>query len=105
MIAHSPLHRSGRARFLHQMCSSTFSRFQTLRTQFIHISNGRLHDVNVLDMLPVEAGSFYVMDHGCVDFKRLYAMHQVGAFFVTRAKAGMDLRGASTRTPWTVPLG
>lgn len=38
---------------------------------FIHISNGRLHDVNVLDMLPVEAGSFYVMDRGYVDFKRL----------------------------------
>jgi hypothetical protein len=59
---------------------------------FIHISDGKLHDVNVLDVLPVEAGAFYVMDRGYVDFERLYAMHQAGAFFVTRAKAGMDAR-------------
>jgi hypothetical protein len=59
---------------------------------FIHISDGKLHDVNVLDILPVEAGAFYVMDRGYVDFKRLYAMHQAGAFFVTRAKSGMDAR-------------
>ena len=59
---------------------------------FIHISDGKLHDVNVLDILPVEAGAFYVMDRGYLDFERLYAMHQVGAFFVTRAKAGMDAR-------------
>ncbi len=59
---------------------------------FIHISDGKLHDVNVLDILPVEAGAFYVMDRGYVDFERLYAMHQAGAFFVTRAKAGMDAR-------------
>ena len=59
---------------------------------FIHISDGKLHDVNVLDILPVEAGAFYVMDRGYVDFERLYAMHQAGAFFVTRAKSGMDAR-------------
>ena len=59
---------------------------------FIHVSDGKLHDVNVLDILPVEAGAFYVMDRGYVDFQRLYAMHQAGAFFVTRAKAGMDAR-------------
>ncbi len=59
---------------------------------FIHISDGKLHDVNVLDILPVEAGAFYVMDRGYVDFARLYAMHQAGAFFVTRAKSGMDAR-------------
>ena len=59
---------------------------------FIHISDGKLHDVNVLDILPVEAGAFYVMDRGYLDFERLYAMHQAGAFFVTRAKAGMDWR-------------
>jgi len=59
---------------------------------FIHISDGKLHDVNVLDLLPLEAGAFYVMDRGYLDFKRLYAMHQAGAFFVTRAKAGMDAR-------------
>ena len=59
---------------------------------FIHISDGKLHDVNVLDMLTFEAGALYVMDRGYVDFERLYAMHQSGAFFVTRAKAGMDAR-------------
>jgi FOG: Transposase and inactivated derivatives len=59
---------------------------------FIHISDGKLHDVNVLDILPVEAGAFYVMDRGYLDFTRLCAMHQAGAFFVTRAKRGMDAR-------------
>ena len=51
-----------------------------------------LHDVNVLDILPVEAGAFYVMGRGYLDFAWLYAMHQAGAFFVTRAKRGMDAR-------------
>jgi hypothetical protein len=59
---------------------------------FLYISDGKLHDVNVLDILPIEAGAFYVMDRGYVDFTRLYAMHQAGAFFVTRAKQGMDAR-------------
>ena len=59
---------------------------------FIHVSDGTLHDVNVLDILPVDAGAFYVMDRGYLDFSRLYAMHQAGAFFVTRAKHGMDAR-------------
>ena len=59
---------------------------------FIHISDGKMHDVRVLDILPVEAGAFYVMDRGYLDFKRLHAMHQKGAFFVTRAKRGMDAR-------------
>ena len=59
---------------------------------FIHISDGKLHDVNVLDMLSFEAGAFYVMDRGYVDFARLYALHQAGAFFVTRAKSPMDAR-------------
>ena len=59
---------------------------------FIHISDGKLHDVNVLDMLTFEAGAFYVMDRGYVDFSRLYVLHQAGAFFVTRAKSPMDAR-------------
>ena len=59
---------------------------------FIHISDGKLHDVNVLDMLSFEPGAFYVMDRGYVDFARLYALHQAGAFFVTRAKSPMDAR-------------
>ncbi len=59
---------------------------------FIHISDGKLHDVNVLDMLKFEPGAFYVMDRGYVDFARLYALHQAAAFFVTRAKSPMDAR-------------
>ena len=59
---------------------------------FIHISDGKLHDVNVLDMLSFEAGAFYVMDRGYVDFARLHTLHQAGAFFVTRAKSPMDSR-------------
>jgi len=59
---------------------------------FIHISDGKTHEVNVLDMLSFEAGAFYVMDRGYLDFSRLFALHQTGAFFVTRAKRGMDAR-------------
>jgi IS4 transposase len=57
---------------------------------FIHISDGKMADVNVLDIMPIEAGAFYVMDRGYLDFARLYGIHQTGAFFVTRAKRGMD---------------
>lgn len=57
---------------------------------FIHISDGITHEIKVLDMLTAEAGAFYVMDRGYLDFQRLFAMHQAGAFFVTRAKRGMD---------------
>ena len=59
---------------------------------FIHISNGKMHDVRVLDMLPVEPGAIYVMDRGYIDYKRLFALHQAGAFFLTRAKETMDAR-------------
>ena len=53
---------------------------------FIHLSDGKLHEVNVLDILPSEAGASYVMDRGYLDFSRLYRMHQAGAFFVTRCR-------------------
>ena len=59
---------------------------------FIHISDGKMGDVNVLDILPIEAGAFYVMDRGYLDFARLYKLHQAAAFFVTRAKRGMNAR-------------
>jgi len=59
---------------------------------FIHISDGKMGDVSVLDLLPVDAGSFYVMDRGYLDYAGLYKMHQAGAFFITRAKRGMDAR-------------
>jgi len=57
--------------------------------EFIHISEGKLHDVNILDLLIPEPGSFYVMDRGYVDFARLYTIHQDMAFFVIRAKRRM----------------
>ena len=53
---------------------------------FIHITDGTVHEVNVLDELPIEPGACYVMDRGYLDYRRLYAMHQGGAFFITRAK-------------------
>ena len=59
---------------------------------FIHISNGKMADVRVLDMLLIEAGGIYILDRGYIDYKRLFALHQAGAFFVTRAKEAMDAR-------------
>jgi hypothetical protein len=59
---------------------------------FIHISDGKLHDVNVLDVLVLEAGAFYVMDRGYLDFERLYVLHQAGSFFVTRAKSNFKFQ-------------
>ena len=57
---------------------------------FIHITDGKTHEVKVLDALSFEAGAFYVMDRGYLDFGRLFTLHQSGAFFVTRAKRGMN---------------
>lgn len=59
---------------------------------FIHVSDGRFHDVNVLDLLLPEPGAFYVMDRGYLDFERLYRLDQAGSFFVTRAKRNLDAR-------------
>ena len=57
---------------------------------FIHLSDGKLHDVNVLDLLIFEPGAYYVMDRGYLDFARLYCVHQAGSFFVTRAKSNLN---------------
>lgn len=57
---------------------------------FVHISSGRVSDVKVLDLLPIEAGAFYIMDRGYTDFARLYAFTQGLAFFIIRAKRGLD---------------
>ena len=56
---------------------------------FIHVSDGKLHDVHALDLLTPEAGAIYVMDRGYVDFARLHRLHLAGAFFVTRAKSNL----------------
>ena len=68
----------------------TVSDLRTAVSAFIHISDGKLHDVNGLDMLSFEAGSFYVMNRGYVDFAGLYTLHQAGAFFLKRATAPLD---------------
>jgi hypothetical protein len=60
--------------------------------EFIYISDGKMHDVKVLDILIPEPGSFYVMDRGYVDYARLYRLHQASAFFVTRAKSNFTFR-------------
>ena len=59
---------------------------------FLHISDGKLHDVNVLDLLIPEPGAFYIMDRGYIDFERLYRLHEAGSFFVTRAKSNLKAR-------------
>ena len=59
---------------------------------FIHISDGKLHDVNVLDLLLPEAGAYYVMDRGYLDFERLFRLHQALAFFITRARRRFNFR-------------
>ena len=64
---------------------------------FIHISDGKLHDVNVLDLLLSEVGAFYVMDRGYVDFSRLFTLHQGSAFFVIRAKSNFQCRRLYSR--------
>ncbi len=64
----------------------------------IHISDGKMHEVNVLDILIPEAGSFYIMDRGFTDFARWYTMHQAQAFFVTRAKSNLLFRRIYSRS-------
>lgn len=59
---------------------------------FIHITDGKVHDVNVLDLLLPEPGAFYVMDRGYLDFGRLYILHLAAAFFVIRPRANTQLR-------------
>ena len=60
--------------------------------EFIHISDGKMHDVNVLDLLVPSPGAFYIMDRGYLDFQRLYQLHQERSFFITRAKSNFRFR-------------
>ncbi|MGB2927311.1 MAG: IS4 family transposase [Desulfobacterales bacterium] len=59
---------------------------------FISITDGKVHDVNILDELIPEAGAIYLMDRAYLDFERLYTMHQCSAFFVTRTKSNTAIR-------------
>jgi len=64
---------------------------------FIHITDGKVHDINVLDVLIPEPGSFYVMDRGYLDFARLYGLTQNQAFFVVRSKENLQFRRIYSR--------
>ena len=64
---------------------------------FIHVSEGKLHDVHTLDLLLPEAGALYAMDRGYVDFARLHALHRAGGFFVTRAKTNLTAHRVYSR--------
>lgn len=64
---------------------------------FIYISDGKMHDVKVLDLLQPEPGAFYVMDRGYLDFERLARLDNAGSFFVTRAKSNTQVRRRYSR--------
>ena len=64
---------------------------------FLHISDGKFHEVNILDQLILEAGAFYVMDRGYLDFERFARIDQAGAFFVTRARHRLRFRRRLSR--------
>ncbi len=64
---------------------------------FIHITDGKMHEVNVLDILIPEAGSFYIMDRGFTDFARWFTLHQAQAFFVIRGKSNLLFRRIYSR--------
>lgn len=57
---------------------------------FVHISDGRIHDVNALDLIPIQPGSIYIMDRGYIDFQRLFKLHTSGGRFVIRAKKNLQ---------------
>jgi IS4 transposase len=65
---------------------------------FLHITTASVHDVNILDLIPYEIGSFYIVDKGYIDFKRLYRLHLKGSFFVTRAKDNMRFKRMYSRS-------
>jgi hypothetical protein len=64
---------------------------------FIEITDGKIHEVNILDILIPEAGSFYIMDRGYLDFARLYALHLASAFFIVRAKSNIQCQRLYSR--------
>jgi hypothetical protein len=64
---------------------------------FIHMTEGKMHDVRILDDLPLEPGSFYILDRGYLDFSQLYTLHQHRVFFVIRAKSNLQSRRIYSR--------
>jgi hypothetical protein len=83
------------ARFRHRKAAIKLHTLLDLRgniPSFIHVSDGKFHDVNVLDQLIPEPGAFYLMDRGYLDFERLHVFTHLMAFFVTRAKSNLRFR-------------
>lgn len=64
---------------------------------WVHVTTGKVHDVNALDLLPVETGAFYILDRGYLDFTRLFRLSQQGAFFVTRSKSNTKMKRRYSR--------
>ena len=64
---------------------------------FLRVSHGKIHDVNILDELPIEPGAFYIMDKAYIDYTRLYRLHQQAAFFLTRAKKNLNAKRRESR--------
>jgi hypothetical protein len=64
---------------------------------FLYITNAKVHDVNILDIIPYETGSFYIVDKAYIDFLRLHNIHTKGSFFVTRAKDNMRFKRMYSR--------
>ena len=77
-----------RITYYHTECHSTKASIPT----FLYISNAKVHDVNILDLIQYESGSYYVVDKAYIDFRRLYKLHTRGAYFVTRAKNNMRFK-------------
>jgi hypothetical protein len=71
--------------------------FERQYPSFIHISDGKWHEVNLLDELIAEPGAFYVMDRGYIDFERLFRLSDAGSFFVTRAKSNLKVQRRYSR--------
>ena len=67
--------------------------------EFIFISEGNVHDVKMMDLIPVQKGSYYIMDKAYVDFERLYAIRQEKAYFVVRAKENLKFKRINSRNP------
>ena len=88
------------ARFRHRKAAVKLHTLLDLRGNiptFVHITDGKVHDVNVLDQIVPEAGAFYVMDRGYVDFERLFVLTLSAAFFVMRTKSNVLLQRRYSR--------
>jgi transposase len=64
---------------------------------FFHITSGKVHDINFLDIIDIEPGAYYIMDRGYIDFKRLNRIHRAGAFFIVRAKSNFAFKRLYSR--------